>query len=32
LDKTVEFLLCEDKDSEVLETNIYKLILKKWPL
>jgi hypothetical protein len=29
LDKTVEFLLCEDKDSEVLETNIYKLILKK---
>lgn len=29
LDNTVEFLLCEDKDSEVLETNIYKLTLRK---
>ena len=28
-DKTLEFLLCEDKDSEVLETNIYKLVLDK---
>lgn len=29
LDKKLEFLLCEDKDSEVLETNIYKLTLRK---
>jgi hypothetical protein len=26
---TIEFLLCEDKDTEVLETTIYKLTLKK---
>ncbi|AOW09552.1 DUF6929 family protein [Flavobacterium gilvum] len=26
---TIEFLLCEDNDTEILETNIYKLSLKK---
>jgi hypothetical protein len=26
---TIEFLLCEDKDTDVLETTIYKLTLKK---
>lgn len=26
---TIEFLLCEDNDTEVLETNIYKLSLRK---
>jgi hypothetical protein len=25
----IEFLLCEDKDTEVLETDIYKLSLDK---
>ena len=25
----IEFLLCEDKDTEVLETEIYKLTLDK---
>ncbi|MGL5112441.1 MAG: DUF6929 family protein [Flavobacterium sp.] len=29
LDKSVEFLLCEDKDTDVLETAIYKLTLRK---
>jgi hypothetical protein len=28
-DKKIEFLLCEDKDSDVLETAIYKLTLDK---
>lgn len=28
-EKTVEFLLCEDKDTEVLETAIYKLTVRK---
>ena len=26
---TIEFLLCEDKDTEILETTIYKLIVNK---
>ena len=26
---SIEFLLCEDKDTDVLETTIYKLKLKK---
>jgi hypothetical protein len=28
-EETLEFLLCEDKDTEVLEAAIYKLVLKK---
>ena len=28
-DKTIEFMLCEDKDTEVLETTIYKLTIVK---
>ena len=28
-EKEIEFLLCEDTDSEILESNIYKLVLDK---
>ena len=28
-DEKIEFLLCEDKDTEILETEIYKLTLYK---
>ena len=28
-EKEIEFLLCEDKDTEVLESNIYKLVISK---
>ena len=27
--ETISFLLCEDNDTEVLESNIYKITLKK---
>ena len=29
-EETLEFLLCEDKDSDVQESDIYKLTLRKW--
>ena len=28
-DKTIEFLLCEDQDNEIMESQIFKLTLNK---